>query len=112
MPWGRQEAGEREVLDAAGVAGWSSGRFASDESVLVPWEAPPLRSRDRRRVRVRVWGTDGADSPWSAEHPVEAGLLDAGDWTAQLVAPDWDEDTSRPQPVPLLRREFEVRGEV
>src|SRR5205807_7591465 len=71
------------------------------------------RSRDRRWARVRVGGK-GQDepSPWSDEHQVEAGLLDPGDWTAELISPDRDEDTSLPQPAPLLRREFEVRGEV
>jgi alpha-L-rhamnosidase len=37
------------------------------------------------------------------------GLLNPEDWMARFVTPDWDEDTSRPQPCPLLRREFDVR---
>ena len=28
------------------------------------------------------------------------------------MTPDWDEDTSRPQPCPMLRREFDVRPDV
>ena len=40
--------------------------------------------------------------------PVEAGLLTSEDWDARFVTPDWEEDTTRPQPCPLLRREFEV----
>ena len=35
----------------------------SAEQVLVPWPAPPLRSRERARVRVSVRGADGE---WSA----------------------------------------------
>jgi len=34
------------------------------------------------------------------------GLLDAADWTAQWIAPGWDEDPATPQPSPLLRRDF------
>src|SRR5262245_53570973 len=42
--------------------GVSQGRVDSAESVFVPWPAEPLRSRERRQVRVRVWGADGSAS--------------------------------------------------
>ncbi len=78
-------------------------RVESRDSVLVPWPVEPLTSRDRRTVRVRVWGPDGDPSDWSPEVVVEAGLLEPTDWTASLVRPvlgDADE------PVALLRRGF------
>lgn len=104
--WG-QSAYEIEVRDGLGGMIWSSGRVQSDQSVLVPWGAPELRSRDRRLVRVRVWGPDpDRPSPWSTRQSVEAGLLDTGDWTAVPVTPDWD----LPDVPPLLRREFTVPG--
>ncbi len=81
----------------------------SEESVLVPWPFALLQSRERRLVRVRVWDTDGTASAWSAHYPLEVGLLHATDWAARFVTPDWDEDTSKPQPAPLLRRVFNVR---
>ena len=85
----------------------------SDESVLVPWEAPPLRSRERRAVRVRVWGPDGdGPSPWSDEAVVEAGLLDPADWTAELVAPAGDDERPVDGPARLLRRDFALRDGV
>jgi alpha-L-rhamnosidase len=43
---------------------------------------------------------------------VEVGLLHADDWAACFVTPEWDEDTSTPQPSPLLRRTFDVRAGV
>jgi alpha-L-rhamnosidase len=89
-----------------------SGRIESDQSVLVPWPFAPLSSRERRLVRVMVWGIDGVPSAWSAPYPVEAGLLDADDWSARFVAPAWDEDISSAQPGPLLRRDFQVRTNV
>lgn len=57
--------------------------------MLVPWPAPPLRSRDRVGVRVRVgdgtrWGA------WSATSVAEVGLLDASDWRAVPVGPAQD----------------------
>ena len=49
------------------------GRVADDESVLVAWPGEPLTSRAAHRVRVRVWGSDGSESPWSEPLDVEAG---------------------------------------
>ena len=87
------------------IGTWSSGRVESDESVLVPWGAPPLASRERRTVRVRVWGHgDTEPSAWSDEVAVEAGLLEPADWTAELVRPVLP--TGGEEQVALLRREF------
>jgi alpha-L-rhamnosidase len=84
-------------------------RAESRQSVLVPWPLAPLTSRELVIVQVRVFGASGQPSGWSKPTSVEAGLLHPGDWTARFVTPDWDENTSRPQPCPLLRREFHVR---
>lgn len=79
----------------------------SGASVLVPWPAEPLTSRQRAAVRVRVTGADGRRSAWSDELIVEAGLLDLADWSARFVSPD----------VPLeatayVRTEFTVPADV
>ncbi|HEY4386569.1 MAG TPA: family 78 glycoside hydrolase catalytic domain, partial [Ktedonobacteraceae bacterium] len=84
-----------------------TGRVESDHAVLVPWPFAPLHSHEHLEVRVRVWGNDGQPSTWS-ERPVEAGLLAVEDWSAQFVTPAWEEDITRAQPAPLLRREFDV----
>jgi len=104
-----QTAYEIEAYGANQQLRGQTGRVDSDESVLVPWPFAPLRSRERLTIRVRVWGNDGQASEWSLPAWVEAGLLRPDDWIAQFVTPAWDEDTSRPQPSPLLRREFDVR---
>ena len=109
----RQAAYALEVYAAdGGQLLEQTGRVETGESVLVPWPFAPLQSRERRLVRVRVWGEDGAASAWSEQVPVEAGLLASGDWAAQFITPDWDEDLARPQPCPLLRREFAVEAEI
>jgi alpha-L-rhamnosidase len=109
----RQSSYEIEAADPEHQRREQTGRIDSDESVLVPWPFAPLTSRQRLAVRVRVWGqrSEGAGqvSAWSEAVVVEAGLLYPDDWTARFVTPDWDEDTSKPEPAPLLRREFEVR---
>ena len=106
----RQAAYEVEVsIPGQGRAPWSSGRIESDESVLVAWPAAPLGSRERRAVRVRVWGDEGGDaSAWSAPVTVETGLLDPADWSAHFVTPDGDDDTTAITPCPYLRREVEL----
>ncbi len=102
----RQAAYEVEIEPEDGEV-WSSGRIDSAESVLLPWEAPELASRERRTVRVRVWG-EGATEPsaWSEDTLVEAGLLDPAEWTAELAEPVLPEPGGTGEPVALLRREF------
>ncbi|MEI4271221.1 glycoside hydrolase family 78 protein [Klenkia sp. LSe6-5] len=103
LPGWRQTGYEVEVEPEGGPV-WSSGRVDSAESVLVPWGAPPLTSRERRVVRVRVWGSGPAGpSAWSEDVVVEAGLLAPEDWTAQLVRPVLP---ATEEAVALLRREF------
>jgi len=105
----RQTSYEIEAYKSEGQLRDRTGRVESDQSVLVSWPFAPLSSRERLTVRVRVWGIDGRSSAWSKPSPVEAGLLHADDWTAQFVTSDWEEDSSRSRPGPLLRREFDVR---
>ena len=106
----RQAAYALEAYDEGGALVEQTGRVESGECVLVPWPFAPLQSRERRSVRVRVWGGDGSASEWSEAANVEAGLLGAEEWQARFITPDWDEDLSKPQPCPLLRREFDLAG--
>ncbi|WP_245958686.1 family 78 glycoside hydrolase catalytic domain [Microbacterium bovistercoris] len=76
----------------------------SAESVLVEWPFGPLSSRERRMLRVRVTGEDGTMSEWSDWAVVEAGLLDASEWRAEMVGPD---DVA--VAAPLVRGTFETR---
>jgi alpha-L-rhamnosidase len=94
------------------VSGASTGRIESAESVLVAWPGEDLISRERRSIRVRVWGSDGTASDWSDPLHVEAGLLNPADWhaAAASVPASWH----RPPPGPAyhLRRDFSVHGPV
>jgi alpha-L-rhamnosidase len=98
--------------DPIGSAVETTGRIASTEQVLVPWPAAPLASRQRRAVRVRVWGDieDAAaePSPWSEPLILETGLLEPADWTAQMISPDLPLPENDDAPAVLLRREFEL----
>ncbi|MEU6224488.1 glycoside hydrolase family 78 protein [Streptomyces sp. NPDC047042] len=84
-------------------------RVDSAEQVLVPWPAAPLRSREFASVRVRV-AHDSHWSEWSGRSVVEAGLLDAADWSAAFVSPV-DIGGLR-MPAPVLQGALHVPGEV
>ena len=107
-----QSAYEIESYDANGKLRDQTGKIESDQSVLVAWPFASLSSREQLSVRVRVWGKDSDVSEWSDAVSLEAGLLSTSDWTAQFITPTWDEDTSRSNPSPYLRREFELRARV
>jgi len=81
----RAEQGWRQTAYEVQVAG-EVFTVRSAEQVLVPWPARPLRSRERAEVKVRVAYGDHW-SPWSEAATVEAGLLDAADWTARFISP-------------------------
>ena len=105
----QQTGFEIQSYDNDGELLTQSGRVDSDQSVLVDWPFSPLQSREQVSLRVRVWGTDGSESNWSELFHIEAGLLQPDDWSAQFISPDWDEDKSKSNPAPYLRREFELR---
>ncbi|MDQ4492068.1 glycoside hydrolase family 78 protein [Sinomonas sp. ASV486] len=100
----RQEKYEIEVVRRGNRC--QAQEVTSSDSVLVEWPFEPLQSRERAQVRVRLWGADGEPSGWSEPLGVEAGLLDADDWTASAISPDWDEDREADNPPALLRRSF------
>ncbi|MGW3956501.1 family 78 glycoside hydrolase catalytic domain [Streptomyces sp. NPDC004752] len=114
-PVGWRQAGyeiECTDLDAEQVS--TIGRIDSGESLLVPWPHADLDSRDRVRVRVRVWNSSSAEPTcWSPPLDLEAGLLGSSEWRAQFVTPDAvPGEHAAIEHVPLLRREFTARGEV
>jgi len=105
-----QTAYQIEAYDADGKLRDQTAKIESDQSVLVAWPLEPLFSRERVSLRVRVWGIDGNASEWSEAVLLEAGLLSSSDWTARFITPTWDEEITRSNPAPYLRREFELRS--
>ena len=111
----RQSGYQVEV--SRGGAAEIGERVTSSESVLVPWPSHPLASRESATVRVRVWGGrelddelgDDEPSDWSEPATVEAGLLEAGDWSAVAVGSAWPEDPGSDERRPsLVRRGFDT----
>ncbi len=91
---------------------WDSGKVASQESVHRVYAGPALKSRTRYFWQVRVWDAQDQPSAWSEPAWWEMGLLATSDWQASWIEPDIKEDITKSNPCPMLRREFEVRGEV
>ena len=114
----RQSAYEIRVAASEGAlrAGrdlvWTSGRVGSSESVHRVYEGPPLRSSERYYWQVRVWDGSGQATPWSAPAYWEMGLLQPSDWKTGWIEPGVAEDVTKTSPVPMLRREFKLRGKV
>lgn len=110
----RQTAYQIQVTTALddGAPVWDSGKVISDQSVLVRYAGPELKSAQRCYWRVRVWDADDRPSDWSEPAWWEMGLLDVADWHARWITPHNDGDLSQPQPCPLLRREFVLDGDV
>ncbi len=94
----------------------TSFQVNGNESVLVPWPGPPLLSRERAQIRVRVYGVykelknqqTPESSQWSPWVSVECALLERSDWVARPIT------TSRKgegeislRPV-LFRKTFEI----
>lgn len=112
-PGWRQHAYELQILGPDGTPRESAVTH-SDASVLVPWPFAPLVSRERVGVQVRVAGAQEPDawSRWSDVAWAEAGLLAETDWSARFVTPDRGEDSGQDNPCPVLRRRFEIGGQV
>ncbi len=114
LSWTVQEADpgwEQTAYEVAAIRGDGQQVFRIDGSdqVLVPWPAPPLRSRERVEVRVRV--AHGSQwSKWGDARTVEAGLLTAHDWSARFVTPVGIGGLDMPAPV--LSGVLSVPGEI
>ncbi len=89
---------------------WNTGKVTSDNSLHVVYGGSPLQPGQRCYWQVR----DESDvvSVWSETAVWEMGLLDNENWQAEWITPNWEEDPSHPQPVPLLRRRFQVAGDI
>jgi len=79
---------------------WDSGVVESSDNVA-EYRGPPLRSFTRYYWRVRWWDGEGRDSGWSSIAWFETGVMDPGEWRGSWIGGGQ-----------LLRREFEIAGDV
>ncbi len=76
------------------------------------YQGAALGSRQRCYWKVRVWDEKDQGSAWSEMALWEMGLLQTADWQADWISADIEEDISKPEPAPMLRTTFEVKGAV
>ncbi|WP_423461801.1 family 78 glycoside hydrolase catalytic domain [Promicromonospora sp. MS192] len=98
------QAGAEVRLDGEHVA-----RLDTDESHFVPWPFDALAPHARHTLEVRVTGTDGGTSPWSAPVALRSTFLADGEWTAPFVGLA---EPPAPATPGLLRTELDLGGEV
>ncbi|MCA9957533.1 MAG: alpha-L-rhamnosidase N-terminal domain-containing protein, partial [Anaerolineales bacterium] len=100
------------TMDETAVSLWDTGKVPSDNALHVPYGGLPLPPGQRCYWQVRVWDEHDVVSAWSETAFWEMGLLHSGNWQAIWITPAWDEDASRPQPAPMLRRPFKAEGDI
>lgn len=109
LSWRLPEGARSQIAFQLRAGDWDSGRINSDQSVLVEYAGPSLRSGQRVEVIVKVW-TDIGESGWSEPVTWEMGLINFTDWTADWIEPP-EKDEAPPsgkRPAWLLRCKFQV----
>lgn len=89
---------------------WDSQKIASNKTVHVRYQGPPLKSRQRYYWKVQVW--DQNDQ--MTESPVswwEMGLLSAKDWSASWIG-EPEQSSGQQASLPLFRHEFTLPKQV
>ena len=85
---------------------WNSGKVASSQSVHIKYDGQALNSYQRVYWQVRVVDNHGEKSKWSNPAFFEIGILEDATWEANWITPTWEEDVSKSNPAPYLRKEF------
>ena len=86
---------------------WDSGQVNTSAHIQIGYAGAALTSSRKVYWKARVWDGTNTVSAWSAPATWTMGLLNAGDWLGQWIAPSTsgtDVKTS------LLRRDFAVNG--
>lgn len=95
-----------------GLLVWDTGKVNSDQSIHLVYKGEELQSCMRYYYRVMIWNQHGLASEWSESAFWEVGLLNSYDWYAQWITPSTAAIDPNSEPVFLLRKSFEVRGDV
>lgn len=81
-----QVSSSRARLGAGKPDIWDSAKVKSRQSVAIPYNGKPLKSRTAYYWRVRTWDENGKPSEFSRPASFETALLGPKDWTARWVS--------------------------
>ena len=81
---------EINVTDENGKVVWNSGKRASDQSVLIPYEGETLA--DERFYKVKVNVADNHGNTETVEGTFETGIFDNTEFKAQMITGDFPEE--------------------
>ena len=91
---------------------WDSGKASAERVPLVAYAGKPLAAGQICYWKVRCWDADGQASAWSPVATFEMAPTTPADWRGATwiddgkALPEQDADFYKPDPAPLLRREF------
>jgi len=96
---------------------WSTGKVVSSQSLHVIYNGSALKSFTRYYWCVRISDKNGKLSDWSEPAWFETAILNDADWKARWISdgkqvPEEDEDHYKNDPMPLFRKDFEIRQKI
>ncbi len=112
--WQILVASSREILIQERGDLWDSGKQPTAREPSVTYAGAPLSLGARYHWKIRCWGADGKASDWSVPSYMEIAPMKPADWQgAKWIGdgkplPDKDEDFYKPDPAPLMRKEFTI----
>ncbi|SIR64784.1 alpha-L-rhamnosidase [Paenibacillus sp. RU4T] len=91
---------------------WTTGIRRSGDSIQVPYEGPPLASRQRVYYRIKAWDNYGRESEWSEAAWWETGLLSESDWEGAFITPDAAAIDPNAEAAYMLRLSFQATNSI
>lgn len=116
--WRVQVASSADLLEQGKPDLWDSGKVQAKRSPKVRYAGKAPAAGQVCYWKVRSWDMDDKASEWSEVATWEVALISPSDWKgAQWIDdgkdnPTKDEDFYKPDPAPLMRREFTLKKPV
>ena len=103
---------EEEILNGNGTK-WDSGKIESDQSNLINYSGPKLKSAQRIYWAVKIWDNSGSETTFCQPAFFEMGLLEKNDWSnAEWIGRLTDINDKENEKAPMLRKEFSLKKEI
>lgn len=109
---GARQSAYQIVVESSGELLWDSGKIVSEQSTFIPYEGKALQSGQQVSWKVRTWDELGEPAPFSEAATWEMGLLERTEWIGEWIGSGVVGGPRTTAPVPYLRKEFHVEGEV